>query len=165
LRYSFSQKFSVPVDEAFRWSIDYEPDDFSLMGWQGKRKVERLSDDTFLLEDARKTDKGVVEKTRLVRVNAERRTFSNTHISGPTLHSQFWYEFFPEGSGASRLDFTALLLYASAKRLTSEQVSKMASEERKADIKVWKNLARAMESDYTKKSKRGRSSRASPKRS
>jgi len=47
VRYSFSQKFSVPVEEAFRWSIDYDPDDFSLMGWEGTRKVKKLSEDAF----------------------------------------------------------------------------------------------------------------------
>jgi len=27
VRYSFSQRLSVPADEAFRWSLDYDPDD------------------------------------------------------------------------------------------------------------------------------------------
>jgi len=150
VRYSFTQKFSVPVEEAFRWSIDYDPDDFSLIGFEGRRKVKKLSEDAFILEDARKTDDGWVEKTRLVRINPERRSFTNTHISGPTLHSQFWYEFFPEGKGGSRLEFTGLLLYPSEKRLSSEQVAKMAAEERKGDSKNWKNLAKAMEA-YLKK--------------
>ncbi|MGH9917617.1 MAG: hypothetical protein ACRD6W_01905 [Nitrososphaerales archaeon] len=147
IRYSFSQKFSVPVEEAFMWAIDYDPDDFSLMGQEGKRKINRLSEDTFILEDSRKTVEGWVEKTRLVRINPERRSFSNTHISGPTLHSQFWYEFFPEGKKASRLDFTGLLLYTSEKKLSSQEVSKMTAAERKGDSKIWKNLAKAMEAD------------------
>ena len=150
VRYSFSQKFPVPVEEAFRWAIDYDPDDFSLMGQEGRRKINKLSEDTFILEDARKTEKGWVEKTRLIRINPERRSFSNTHISGPTLHSQFWYEFLPEGKGGSRLDFTGLLLYPSEKKLSSEQVAKMAAEEKKGDSKIWKNLARAMQADLKK---------------
>jgi len=156
VRYSFTQKFSVPVEEAFRWSIDYDPDDFSLIGFEGRRKVKKLSEDAFILEDARKTDDGWVEKTRLVRINPERRSFTNTHISGPTLHSQFWYEFFPEGKGGSRLEFTGLLLYPSEKRLSSEQVAKMAAEERKGDSKIWKNLAKAMEADLKKTASRTR---------
>lgn len=163
VRYSFSQTFSVPVEEAFRWSIDYDPDDFSLMGWEGRRKVKKLSEDAFILEDARKTDKGWVEKTRLVRVNPERRSFSNTHISGPTIHSQFWYEFLPEGSGGSRLEFTGLLLYPSKKALSSEQVSEMAAEERKSDSDIWKKLAKIMESDYARAKKGGRTSRRTPR--
>ncbi len=152
VRYSFSQKFSVPVEEAFRWAVDYDPDDFSLMGQEGRRKINKLSEDTFVLEDARKTEKRWVEKTRLIRINPERRSFSNTHISGPTLHSQFWYEFFPEGRRASRLDFTGLLLYPSEKKLSPGEVAKMATEERKGDSKIWKNLAKAMEADLKKRS-------------
>ena len=152
IRYSFSQKFSVPVEEAFRWAIDYDPDDFSLMGQEGRRKINKLSEDTFILEDARKTVDGWVEKTRLIRINPERRSFSNTHISGPTLHSQFWYEFFPEGKRGSRLDFTGLLLYPSEKKFSPGEVAKMAAEERKGDSKIWKNLAKAMEADLKKRS-------------
>jgi hypothetical protein len=151
IRYSFSQKFSVPVEEAFMWAIDYDPDDFSLMGQEGRRKINKLSDDTFILEDARKTVEGWVEKTRLIRINHERRSFTNTHISGPTLHSQFWYEFSPEGKKASKLDFTGLLLYPSEKKLSTQEVAKMAAEERKGDSKIWKNLAKAMEADLKKR--------------
>jgi hypothetical protein len=152
VRYSFTQKFSVPVEEAFAWAVDYDPDDFSLMGQEGRRKINKLSDDTFILEDARKTEQGWVEKTRLVRINPERHAFTNTHISGPTLHSQFWYEFFPEGNKASRLEFTGLLLYPSEKKLSTAEVAKMAAEERKGDSKIWRNLAKAMEADLKKSS-------------
>ncbi len=152
VRYSFTQRFSVPVEDAFRWSIDYDPDDFSLIGFEGRRKVNRLSEDTFILDDARKTEEGWVEKTRLVRIDPERRRFTNTHIGGPTLHSQFWYEFFPE-KGGSRLEFTGLLLYPSEKELSAKEVAKMAAAERKGDSQIWKNLAKAMESDLKKKSR------------
>jgi hypothetical protein len=153
VRYSFSQRFAVPVEEAFRWSIDYEPGDFTLMGIEGKRKVNKLTDDTFILDDATKTKEGEtkkegwVQRRRLIRINHERRSFSNTHIDGPTPHSQFWYEFFPEQDGESRLDFTALFLLPSTKERSKEEVAKIAEDERKADSEIWKNLARAMEAD------------------
>jgi hypothetical protein len=147
VRYRFSQKFSVPVDEAFAWSIDYDPDDHALMGEEGRRKINRLAEDTFILEDARKTVEGWVEKTRLIRINPERRSFSNTHISGPTLHSQFWYEFFPEGKNRSRLDFTGLLLLPSERKLSAKEVFSIAARERKGDSLAWRKLARAMEAD------------------
>ena len=156
VRYSFRQRFSVPVEDAFRWSIDYDPDDFSLMGEEGTRKINKLSEDAFVLEDARRVAEGWVEKTRLVRVNLERRSYTNTHIAGPTIHSQFWYEFFPQGKTGSRLEFTGLLLYPSEKALSSKQVSEMAARERKGDSKIWKNLARAMEADMMKKASRTR---------
>ncbi|HVC27022.1 MAG TPA: hypothetical protein VND40_02560 [Nitrososphaerales archaeon] len=153
VRYSFTQKFSVPVEEAFRWAVDYDPADFSLIGFEGRRKVNKLSEDTFILDDARMTDAGWVEKRRLVRINPERRSFTNTHIGGSTLHSQFWYEFFHEGKGKSRLEFTGLLLYPSEKELPSGEVAKMAAAERKGDSQIWKNLAKAMEADLKKPSR------------
>jgi len=156
VRYSFKQRFSVPVEDAFRWSIDYDPDDFSLMGEEGTRKINKLSEDAFILEDARRMAEGWVEKTRLVRVNLERRSFTNTHIGGPTVHSQFWYEFLPEGKKGSRLEFTGLLLYPSERALSRKEVSEMAAREKKGDSAIWKNLANAMEADLKKKPSRTR---------
>jgi hypothetical protein len=150
IRYTFSQKFSVPVEEAFAWSIDYDPDDFSLMGQEGTRKINKLSEDTFILEDARRTPEGILAKTRLIRINPDRHSFSNTHIAGPTLHSQFWYEFFPEGKRASRLEFTGLLLYPSDRKLTKKEVARIAAGEVKTDSAIWKHLAKAMEADLRK---------------
>ena len=147
VRYSFSQRFSVPADKAFEWATDYDPDDFSLMGLEGRRKINKLSEDAFILEDARMTPKGWVEKTRLVRLNPERLSFSNTHISGPTLHSQFWYEFVPQKGGGSRLEFTGLLLYPSERKMTKKEIARMAAGEKKGDSLIWKNLAKAMEAD------------------
>jgi hypothetical protein len=147
VRYSFSQRFEVPVEEAFRWSIDYDPGDYAIMGLEGKRRVKKLTEDTIILEDSRKTEKGWVRRPRLVRINHERRSFSNTHIGGPTPHSQFWYEFFAEGDGGSRLDFTGLFLLPTRKKLSDEEVARIAEEEKRVDSQIWKNLAKAMEAD------------------
>jgi len=147
IRFKFSQRFPLPVDEAFAWAIDYDPADWKRMGLEGKRKVKRLADDAVLLEDTLKTADGPVTKTRLVRINHDRRSFSNTHVGGSTPYSQFWYEFFPEKDGGSRLDFTGMLLLPTKKRLSEAEVAKMAEEERRADSKVWKNLAKAMEKE------------------
>ncbi len=51
VRYSFSQRFSVPVEKSFAWSLDYDPNDFALMGLDGRRKIKKLADDTFILQD------------------------------------------------------------------------------------------------------------------
>jgi hypothetical protein len=147
VRYKFSQRFAVPVDDAFAWSIDYDPGDWKRMGLEGKRKIKRLTPDAIILEDTRPTERGLVTKTRLVRINHERRSFSNTHVDGPTPHSQFWYEFFPEKDGGSRLDFTGLLLLPSKRKLSDAEVAKMAEAERRGDSKIWQNLAKAMEAD------------------
>ena len=84
VRYKFSQKFAVPVDDAFAWAVDYDPDDYALMGLEGERKIKKLSDDAFILEDTRPTQKGPVTKSRLVRLDRGRRILINTHIDSPT---------------------------------------------------------------------------------
>lgn len=155
IRYRFTQRFSVPVEEAFRWCIDYQPGDMKMMGLKGRRKVTRLADDAIVLEDTTDAGKGPVTKTRLVRTNEKTRSFTSTHIGGPTLHSQFWYEFFPQKGGGSRLEFTGLFLLPTKKSLSGVEVARIAAEERTADSKLWKALARAMERDL---SGRGRSS-------
>ena len=150
VRYRFTQKFAVPVEEAFRWSIDYDPNDYSRMGLEGKRKIKWLSEDAVILEDTRPGEKGPVTKKRLIRIDPEKRSFTNTHIESPTPHSQFWYEFLPEKGGGSRLEFTGLLLLPSKKKLSEAEVAKMAAAERKGDSRIWVNLAKAMESDLRK---------------
>jgi len=162
VRYSFTQRFSVPVDKAFDWATDYDPEDFSLMGIEGKRKVDKLTEDAYILHDITKTNRGTVEKTRLVRINPERHSLVNTHIGGPTLHSQFWYDFYPEKNGGSRLEFTGLLLYPSDRKLTKDEVSKIAAEEKKGDRQIWKVLAKSMEDDLANLAK---ATRRPPKRS
>jgi hypothetical protein len=147
VRFKFSQRFPIPVDEAFAWAIDYDPADWKRMGLEGKRKIKKLTDDAILLEDTRQTADGPVTKTRLVRIDHERRSLSNTHLGGPTPNSQFWYEFFAEKGGGSRLDFTGMLLLPTKKKLSEAEVAKISEEERRADSKVWRNLARAMEEE------------------
>ncbi len=149
VRYSFSQRFSVPVKEAFEWATDYSPGDLALMGIEGERKVTKLSPDAFLLEETFGRDKPV-RKTKLVRINPERMSFSSTHVTGPTIYSQFWYEFFPEKGGGSRLDYTGLLLYPSKKKLSAKEVARIAAKEREEDSEAWKKLARAMESELSR---------------
>ena len=56
VRYTFSQRFAVPVDEAFAWSIDYDPGDWKRMGLEGKRKIKKLTQDAILLEETRQTE-------------------------------------------------------------------------------------------------------------
>jgi len=147
VNYKFSQKFNVSVEKAFAWAIDYDPGpaDWKRMGLAGNRKITRLTSDTIILDDTRPTDKGPVTKKRLIRINHDRHSFVNTHIGGPTPHSQFVYEFFPEKGGGSRLDFTGMLLLP--KKLTSAQAAELAASERKGDSNIWKNLAKAMEAE------------------
>ena len=149
VNYRFSQKFDVPVDKAFSWAIDYDPGsaDWKRMGLEGDRRITKLTDDTIILDDTRPTSEGPVTKKRLIRIDHERRSFVNTHIGGPTPHSQFVYEFLAEKGGGSRLDFTGMLVLQMNKKPSASEVAKIAAGERRGDSKIWKNLAKAMESE------------------
>jgi hypothetical protein len=148
VRYGFSQAFSVPAKDAFRWAIDYQPGDFALMGVDGRREITKLSDDAFLMKETiRHGSRTATTRTKLVRIDPEGMSFSNTHVSGPAKHSQFLYRIVPEGENGSRLRFTGLLLYRSEKEPTRKEVARIAAEERRTDSGIWKKLAKAMEAD------------------
>lgn len=152
INYTFTQKFAVPVEEAFAWAIDYDPGpaDWRRMGLEGRRRIRKLNEDAIILDDTRQTEKGRVKKRRLVRINHERRSFVNTHIGGPTPYSQFVYEFFQEPGGGSRLEFTGMLLLPVKKKMSPREVASRAARERAGDSKIWHNLARAMEAELKK---------------
>ena len=147
IRYGFSQSFEVPPQDAFVWSVDFQPDDIALMGEKGKRKVEWISEDAVIITDTKGTGKDKVTKARLVRINPERLSWTNTHISGPNKHSQFWYEIVPDGKGGSRLDFTGLHINY-GKKGTKADATRLAREYAKTDGAAWVLLAAAMEKDH-----------------
>lgn len=146
VKYTFSQTFSVPAREAFRWAVNYQPGDFALMGVHGKREIIKLSDDSYILKET--LHHGTARtRSKLIRIDPVRMLYTNTHITGPAKHSQFIYEIVPEGENRSKLQFTGLLLYRSERKLTKKEIARVASEERKFDSDIWKRLARAMKAD------------------
>jgi hypothetical protein len=88
VRYTFSQAFSVPAREAFKWAVNYQPDDFALMGVDGEREIIKLSDDSFLLKETIRRGEATT-RSKLIRIDSERMLYTNTHLSGPAKHSQF----------------------------------------------------------------------------
>jgi hypothetical protein len=146
VRYTFTQALPFPARDAFTWAVDYRPGDFALMGVEGRRRISKISDDAFLLNENLRRGDGV-KRTKLVRIDPERMTYSSTHLSGPAKHSQFIYEILPDGKERSMLRFTGLLLYRSEKELSRKEVASIAAEERKFDSQIWKRLAKEMERD------------------
>ncbi len=148
VRYGFTQPFSVPARDAFRWAVDFRPGDFKLMGLDGKREITKLTDDddAYLFKETVRHGK-TVTRTKLIRIDSERMSYTNTHITGPAKHSQFIYEIIPEGEDRSRLRFTGLLLHQSDRPLTKKEIDRIADEERRVDSGIWKRLAKAMEAD------------------
>jgi len=148
VKYDFNQRFSVPARQAFNWCIDYQPSDLSLMNESGTRRILKLNEDTILLKETARQNEKAVTKTRLVKINKTSMSWTNTHVSGPSLHSQFLYTIVPEGKRASRLFFTGLPVCYSVKHLSKRALRQIAKSERRVDSVVWKHLAKAMERDF-----------------
>ena len=147
--YRFSQHFDFPSEEAFRWCTDYAPGDIELMGEKGRRKVKRLNDDTFVLNDKYKTKQGKVVKKRLVRIYPERLSWTNTRVSKDGRYSQFLYQIVAEEGGGSRLDFAGSQIF-SGKKPGKAKLDAIAKQLVTDDSAAWRNLAKAMAKDLSK---------------
>ena len=146
-RYSFSQLFSVPADEAYRWCTDYRPDDHALMGVRGKRRIHRVSDDTLILTDKTYQDKTPVVKEKLVRLDPVQHSWTATYLSGPNKYSQFLYKITSRGPNASALEFIGLQVNESKTKVAPEEVAAITRKVRDEDAEVWKLLALALEKE------------------
>lgn len=111
----------------------------------GKRKIERLTDDAIVLSDTLAMDQGEITKTKLVRLRPVERTWTSTHLDGPVKYSQFLYKITPEGKNKSRLDFVGLQLEPSD--MSKKDAAALARKVRREDSGAWKHLARAMEKE------------------
>lgn len=140
--YSFSQRFKAPANEVFAWATDYDAGDIERMGFKGKRNVARVCDGAIVLTDTVIGPKGKVRKKKLVRIDAQRLRWTNTHLVSPVQHSQFLYEIVAEGESACRLDFTGLQL-EELEPSSKKAVKARARELKREDSALWKNLARA----------------------
>jgi|SRR5208282_3675930 len=147
LPYRFSVRLPAPPDAAFRWATDFRSDDLSLSGRVGTRKVDWLTPDALLLTDTIPKGSGTDSKTRLVRLYPKRLAWTNTHVRGSSLHSQFLYELTPSGRGASRLEFTGLQLLRLARRPSARAIATLGRALAREDTALWRALARAMARD------------------
>lgn len=149
--FSFRVRLPASADRAYRWATDYGPEDLAMMGETGRRSVEKLSADALLLTDDVVQDGRRVRKVRLVRLLPEKRSWTNTHLSGPIRHSQFLYEITPISRHASRLEFTGLQVEHGPRALTAAQRARRAREVRAKDRKAWTRLVRAMRRELGRK--------------
>ncbi len=147
VHYSFSQRFKFPLQEAWRWSTDYDENDIALTGQNGKREIERLNQDTLVLTDSYYTDGRTTTKRRLIRLFPELHMLTNTRLSSANRHSQFIYQFVSEGRNRSRLDFTGAQVNRSRNKPAASKVAALAGEYERFDSRIWVNLAAAMEKD------------------
>lgn len=146
MRYDFTQRFNVPAEDAFKWCTDYKEDDFSLMGLTGKRQIRKVADDVIILTDITYSDGKTAVKKKLVRLDAKRLLWSNTHLAGPNKYSQFLYKIIPE-EGKSRLEFTGLEVDHRKAMPTKEEIKSLQIKAKQEDSAIWKKLAKNMEKD------------------
>jgi hypothetical protein len=146
-RYEFSQPFNVPAAQAFAWCTDYDPKDHNLMGLKGFRKVTRVSGDTVLLEDTLYPQGKAMTKKKLVKIDKERMTYFNFHLTGANKNSLYFYRIIPEGDSKSRLEYTGYELTYPKKAPTKKQLAAAAEADDAARTREWGRLAKAMERD------------------
>ncbi len=149
IHYGFNQPFDFPAKIAFDWCTDYKSDDWAKMGKKGTRKIKHINDDTLILTDTVTGKDGPVTKKRLVRLNPERLAWTNTHVGGPNIHSQFWYQIVARGKQKSRLDFIGLQVNY-GKPPSTVRIAEMAKELRTDDAGMWTLLAEEMRKDLGK---------------
>ena len=151
IKYEFSQPFKVPAAQAFRWCTDYDADDHKLMGNRGFRKVTRVSGDTVILEDTLYPQGKAVTKKKVIKIDKERMTYFNFHLTGANKNSLYFYRIIPEGDGKSRLEYTGYELTYPKKAPAKRQLAATALADADARTKEWGRLAKAMERDVRAK--------------
>ena len=144
-RYEFSQHFDVPAAQAFAWCTDYDSKDHNLMGLKGFRKVTKVSDDTVILEDTLYPQGKAVTKKKLIKIDKERMTYFNFHLTGSNKNSLYFYRIIPEGDGKSRLEYTGYELTYPKKAPTKKQLAAAAKADDATRTVEWGRLAKAME--------------------
>jgi hypothetical protein len=153
LRYHFSQIFSIPPLEAYKWCTDYDPNDLTLMHQKGKREITCLTENTIILTDSFSSEKETIKTNKLIQLYPDRLSWTNTHLSGPNKYSQFLYEIKPENKGSSKLNYIGLQLeYKKPIELGKKEIEVREIEQRNQDAAVWKIIAKEMEKELGKTS-------------
>ena len=116
------------------------------MGDVGRRSIEKISIDKVILDDTYYKGKNRIRKRKFVQLYPDRMMWVSTHLIGPTMYSQFFYEIFPEGKNASRLDFTGMQT-DHGRNKSAQQIAQLATKLRTVDSGAWKKLAKEMEKD------------------
>lgn len=146
IRYEFRQPFRVPARAAFEWCTDFRPSDAKLFEQKWQREVRRLSPDALILTETTYPKGKVRVIQRLVRVNDQNLAWTNTHISGPFLHSQYWYRVVPDGARRSHLVFTGMRLVRTSRVLSAAEKARLTEQERSGDSRLWRRrIAPALE--------------------
>ena len=156
LRFVFRQPLGAPAKVAYAWCTDFEPDDGKLFPKRWVRAVRWLAEDALILTDTTYPAGRPRRIHRLVRLNPSELAWTNTHLDGPFLHSQYWYRIVPDGRRTCHLEFRGLRLVRSLRKLPASEVARMADRERRDDSGLWRHrLAPALKGDVASRSGSG----------
>ena len=148
LTFRFKQPFRVSAQEAFDWCTDFREEDAKKFPFPLRRTIRWLTPDALLMTDVSFPEGKRRRVQRLVRINAAERSWTNTHVSGPFTHSQYWYSVVPDGPRRSHLEFRGLRIITTPKKLDRKTVERLTQEERQGDATLWgKYLGPALERD------------------
>lgn len=151
VRYHFRQPFRVSAKAAYAWCTDFQPSDARLFQQKWRREVLRLSEDALVLTETTWPRGRVRVIQRLVRLSPQDLAWTNTHISGPFQHSQYWYRIVPDSPRSSHLEFTGMRLVRTARPLGPAGRARLAEEERREDSRLWRyRLAPALERELAR---------------
>lgn len=157
LRYRFRQPLNAPARVAYAWCTDFRPADGKLFPVKWIRAVQRLSEDALILTDTTFPAGRTRRIHRLVRLDPDDLTWTNTHLDGPFQHSQYWYRVVPDGARRSRLEFRGLRLIRSSRSLNRSERARICEAERKGDSTLWKTrIAPALKRDLAARRSRSK---------
>jgi hypothetical protein len=160
LNYRFRQAFRVPARAAYDWCTDFGPEDGSLFRHRTERSVRRLTADALVLTDTTHDAGRPLRIRRLVRLDPELLSWTNTHLDGPYRHSQHWYRIRPDGPSRSHLEFEGLRLESVSGAPSPAQVRRRTEQRRVMDSAEWREfLAPALERDLRGSRPAGRRAR------
>jgi hypothetical protein len=152
IRYHFRTLFSVSAKKAFKWCTAFDPGDHALMGEKNaQRKVKRVGGDTIILTDTFHTEKGTIEKQKLVELFPDTFSWTSTHLTGPNKYSQFLYQVYADRETASHLDFTGFHLEYQKEQMDKAKTALLTEKLCKEDVCVWQLLAKAMAKELSEK--------------
>jgi hypothetical protein len=66
----------------------------------GRRGIQRLTQDTLILIEVIKSGRKRMKKVKLIKLNPAKLEWYNTQLAGPNRHSEFLYKIHPEGPNA-----------------------------------------------------------------
>ena len=138
VRYEFRQSFRVPARVAYEWLTDYRPSDGDLLDYRMRRRIDPIAPGSLILTDTTWPNGRPREIRRLVHLDPARLAWTNTHVSGPFLHSQHHYRIVADGPRRSHLEFRAFRIERIPGRASAKKIAERVRANRQEDARVWR---------------------------